>query len=93
MEENNVLSLEEGLKLLQQDFAFVSFTFSDGSVQVILTTLSAEKYSEEGILMKENEFYDFWKHRYVIVPSNASLTITKEMPELDEVNSFGVYFT
>ena len=93
MDTKNELSLDEGLKLLQKDFAYVSFTFSDGSVQVILTTLSTELYNEEGVIMREDMFYDFWKERYVAPPADATLTITREKPELDEVNRFGMYFT
>lgn len=80
------------LDLLKTGFGWITLTYNDGSKKILKTTLNNELLNKEGVALVEDSLYDFIKKEYVKLPENATLEVTKEKPELNEVNEFANRF-
>lgn len=79
---------------LRNEIGWIAFTFPDGSVRAIRTTLNEEILSP---VLKDKgnyDLYDLDKMRWVRTPSNpeVTITITREQPVLREVDKFANRF-
>lgn len=76
------------IDILKEGFGYVSFVYSDSSKLVFRTTLNTQLLLKEGVTIKSNELYDFDRKKKFIIPSNVKINISKEFPEISEVDRF-----
>lgn len=76
------------IDILKEGFGYVSFIYSDSSKLVFRTTLNTQLLLKEGVTIKSNELYDFDRKKKFTIPSNVKINISKEFPEISEVDRF-----
>lgn len=76
------------INTLKTGFGFVSYTYSDGSKLVFRTTLNTELLLDEGVKIKSTELYDFDRKKIIAIPSDITILISKERPDMTEVDKF-----
>lgn len=76
------------LDILKEGFGYVCYTYTDGSKRVFRTTLNTKLLLEVGAFPKETELYDFDKKKMVPLETGVKVSIHKEIPDLEEVDSF-----
>lgn len=72
--------------LLKEGIAWVTLDYGDGSKRVFRTTLNEELLKEFNVKDLKDSLYDINRKQYV--PIDGIPTITKDKPELDELNAF-----
>jgi hypothetical protein len=83
--------LSLGLDYLQKNIGYVCFSYDDGSVVVIHTTMNKEMLAGLEYNKPELGLYDVDKYRWIdlsFISSDSVMTITDTPPRLSEVNSF-----
>lgn len=76
------------LDILKNGYGYVCFTYTDGSKKVFRTSLNTKLLLEANAFPKSTELYDFDRKKMIPLETNVNVTISKEMPELEEVDKF-----
>lgn len=82
--------LAENLERLKSEEGVVCYTFSDGSKQIIFTTLCGDKLPQ-GVFLQKGFFYDLAKGKYYPFRTDAEkveIFFDLEDLELSEVDKF-----
>lgn len=80
------------LDILKSGDGWVKFTYPDSSIKLLRTTLNTEFIHSMNVDLKEGYLLDLDRMEQFKIPHNASVTITSDKPELDEINEFASRF-
>ena len=80
------------LDILYEGFGWITLEYCDGTKKIIKTTLNEKILNENNVAVYADGLYDFNKNEYIELDENAVLSVTKDKPELDEVNEFANRF-